>query len=127
LIIEDDAAIRHLLRTCLEDAGYAVKEAENGRDGAKEFRNTHIDLVITDIFMPDCDGLEIIPRLRKLRPNVKILVISGGSGTMDYLKEARMLGAARAIYKPFEIRAILQHVAELLALDTASSSSAKAS
>ncbi len=115
LLIEDDTAVRELLRTCLEGAGYFVQESDTGREGMRKFRKAPCDLVITDIFMPDCDGLDVIRRLRGHHPTVKILAISGGSGTMDYLKEARLLGAARAIHKPFEIQTLLQEVAGLLA------------
>ena len=115
LIIEDDAAVRQLLRLCLEEAGYDVKEATTGRDGTREFRKTPIDLVITDIFMPDCDGLDVIRRLRRLHPSLKILAISGGSGTMDYLREATALGATRVLYKPFVMPTLLRTVGDLLA------------
>ena len=67
-----------------------------------------IHLVITDIFMPDWDGLDVIRRLRHLHPNLKILAISGGSGTMDYLKEARAVGASRALYKPLRDRYLVK-------------------
>jgi len=115
LIIEDDAVVRQLLRLCLEEAGYDVKEATTGRDGTREFRKAPIDLVITDIFMPDCDGLDVIRRLRRLHPSLKILAISGGSGTMDYLREATALGATRVLYKPFVMPTLLRTVSDLLA------------
>lgn len=115
LIIEDDAPLRQLLRLCLEEAGYDVKEAITGRDGTREFRKAPIDLVITDIFMPDCDGLDVIRRLRRLHPRLKILAISGGSGTMDYLRKATSLGATRVLYKPFVVPTLLRTVGDLLA------------
>ena len=77
LIIEDDAAIRHLLRSCLEQAGYEMREAERAKTGYGNVHKSPIHLVITDIFMPDCDGLDVIRRLRRLHPNLKILAISG--------------------------------------------------
>ena len=119
LIIEDDAAVRQLLRLCLEEAGYDVKEATTGRDGTREFRKGPIDLVITDIFMPNCDGLDVIRRLRRLHPSLKILAISGGSGTMDYLREATSLGATRVLYKPFVMPTLLRTVGDLLAAEDA--------
>jgi DNA-binding response OmpR family regulator len=119
VIIEDDAAVREVLRVGLESAGYNVREAKNGRDGTREFRKAPTDLVITDIYMPDCDGLDVIRRLRRVHPKLKILAISGASGTMDFLKTARSLGASRVLYKPFVIADLLKTVAQLLAEDDA--------
>jgi len=115
VVIEDDAAIRDVLRIGLESAGYHVREAKNGRDGTREFRKAPTDLVITDIYMPDCDGLDVIRRLRRVHPKLKILAISGASGTMDFLKTARSLGASRVLYKPFVMTVVLKTVSELLA------------
>lgn len=115
LVIEDDEAIRELLRLGLEEAGYTVREAKHGRDGTREFRKAPIDLVITDLYMPFCDGLDVIRRLRRVHRNLPILAMSGGSGTMDYLRLARTEGASGVIYKPFTIGVVLKAVAELLA------------
>jgi DNA-binding response OmpR family regulator len=113
LIIEDEEAIRQLLRCCLEEAGYSVSEASNGRKGVQAFRKAPTDLVITDIYMPERDGLEVIECLRRTRPTVKILVISGASGTMDYFKLARAAGAS-ALRKPFALQTLLSQVAFLI-------------
>ena len=93
LVIEDDEGIRGLLRIWLEEAGHTVWDTTNGRDGTREFRKAPIDLVITDIYMPLCDGLDVIRRLRRLHAELPILAISGGSGTMDYLRMAQSEGA----------------------------------
>ena len=113
LIIENEEAVRHLLRCCLEEAGYTVNEAPNGRKGVQAFRKAPSDLVITDIYMPECDGLQVIECLRRSRPTVKILVISGASGTMDYFKLARAAGAS-ALRKPFALQTLLSQVAYLI-------------
>jgi DNA-binding response OmpR family regulator len=113
LVIDDEEAVRHLLRLCLEEAGYIVSEAPNGRKGVHAFRNAPTDLVITDIYMPERDGLEVIECLRRSRPTVKILVISGASGTMDYFKLARAAGAS-ALRKPFALQTLLSQVAFLI-------------
>jgi DNA-binding response OmpR family regulator len=113
LIIEDEEAVRHLLRCYLEEAGYIVSEAPNGRKGVQAFRKAPTDLVITDIYMPERDGLEVIECLRRSRPTVKILVISGASGTMDYFKIARAAGAS-ALRKPFALQTLLSQVAFLI-------------
>ena len=114
LIIEDDAAIRQLLRFSLEEAGYMVREAPNGRKGLHAFRQAPPDLVITDIFMPDRDGLEVIESLQRTDPTPKILAISGASGTMDYLKAAKAAGAVCVLRKPFTMSAVRNTIAALL-------------
>ena len=114
LIIDDNAALREVLRVGLETAGHRVREMRNGRDGILAFRKEPYDLVITDIYMPERDGLELIEALRRTHPQVKILAMSGASGTMDYLNKARSLGAAMVIRKPFVMPMLLKAVAELL-------------
>lgn len=114
LIIDDNAALREVLRVGLETAGHSVREMRNGRDGILAFRKEPCDLVITDIYMPERDGLELIEALRRTHPQVKILAMSGASGTMDYLNKARSLGAAMVIRKPFVMPMLLKAVAELL-------------
>ena len=96
LVIEDEEPVRDLLRSCLEDAGYIVSEAPNARKGLQAFRKAPTDLVITDIYMPERDGLKVIECLRRSRPTVKILVILGASGTMGYFKVARAAGSDTA-------------------------------
>lgn len=114
LVIEDIDAVRTLLRLALEEAGYDVQEAANGAEGIRAFRKAPADLVITDIFMPGCDGLEVIQTLRRVDPLVKILAVTGRSDTSDFLKVARMLGAKSVLHKPFEREVLLQTVADLL-------------
>jgi DNA-binding response OmpR family regulator len=114
LIIEDDEALRRVLRLGLEQAGYVVREAQNGRQGVNSFRKAPTDLVITDIYMPDRDGLDVIESLLRTRPTLKIIAISGASGTMDYLNAARTAGAACVLRKPFIISTVLTAIAKLL-------------
>jgi CheY-like chemotaxis protein len=116
LVIEDIDAMRTLLRLSLEEAGYDVQEAANGAEGIRAFRKAPADLVITDIFMLGCDGLEVIQALRRVDPEVKILAVTGRSDTSDFLKVARTLGAKSVLHKPFERDVLLQTVAGLLSL-----------
>jgi CheY-like chemotaxis protein len=114
LIIEDDEALRRVLRLGLEQAGYTVREAKNGRQGVNSFRKAPTDLVITDIYMPDRDGLDVIESLLRTCPTLKIIAISGASGTMDYLNAAKAAGAACVLRKPFIISTVLTAIAKLL-------------
>jgi two-component system, chemotaxis family, chemotaxis protein CheY len=114
LIIDDDPQIRRLLNRILRDAGHAVREAENGRDGVTLFQQHQPDLVITDIVMPDMEGLETILTLRQDGPTVPIIAISGGSDPL-YLKAAGKLGATAELTKPFSATEIVDLVDALLA------------
>lgn len=116
---DDDDAIRGLLRTALEGVGYVVREAANGVEGFQLFRQSPTDLVVTDIYMPGCDGLEVIQTLRRINPDIKILAVTGRSDTADFLKVARMLGASSVLRKPFAMGVFLQTVEQLLSGDAA--------
>ena len=120
LLIEDDEAVRVLLARALMDAGYLVLEAADGQAGIDLYRKTQTDVVITDVVMPEKDGLEVIRQLHSEFPDVKIIAISGGGryGGDSYLKVARALTAVRTLSKPFEIEALLQVVREVLEKET---------
>ncbi|MBM3225343.1 MAG: response regulator [Candidatus Tectomicrobia bacterium] len=117
LLIEDDPLARDMLRQMLERAGYKVVEAEDGRTGIQHFQATAIDLIITDILMPDQDGLETIQELRRLDPDAKIIAISGGgqTGLLDLLPIAEKLGAQATLRKPLRRQELLDAVSQLLA------------
>lgn len=114
LIIDDDEQIRAFLRRVLEAAGYMVSEAPNGQEGLRQFRQTPTALVITDLFMPERDGLEVTMALHRESPTVKIIVLTGGSGQRDFLEVAKLLGAHRTMRKPVTIAELLQAVQEEL-------------
>ena len=81
------------------------------------FREAPADLVITDIYMPGCDGLEVIQTFRRANPGLKILAVSGRSETANFLEVARMLGASSVLRKPFDMGVFLQTVGRLLSAD----------
>ena len=119
LIIDDEEGIRKMMRLALERAGYEVFDAPDGRQGLKIYDQSLPDLVITDIFMPEMEGLETIMALRRENPDVKILTISGGGARgHDYLPVALRLGSSRALAKPFTQRELLSTVLELLETDS---------
>jgi hemerythrin-like metal-binding protein len=116
LVVDDDSLVRASLRTALEYAGHEVVEAANGREGVDFFRGMHADLVITNIVMPEMDGLEEIKELERTNPEIKIIVISGyddrdGGG---YLDLAQKYGAQRTFTKPFDVGEVETAVRELL-------------
>ena len=116
LVIDDDEQMRALLRQVMEWAGYEVIEADNGRTGLASQRKHHADLVITDLIMPEQEGLETITTLKKEFPQLKIVAISGGGriGPEAYLPTAQELGAHRVFSKPFDVRELARTVRELL-------------
>lgn len=117
LVIDDDEQMRILLRQVMEWAGHEVMVASNGREGMLKQRKQQADLVITDLIMPEQEGLETITSLRKEYPQVKIIAISGGGriGPGAYLPAAQELGANRVFSKPFDVRELAATVKELLA------------
>lgn len=119
LIIDDDEQIRIILKQLMEWAGYEVMAAENGKVAMDIQREKPADLVITDLIMPEQEGLETISRLRKEFKDIKIIAISGGGriGPEAYLPAALELGADRVFTKPFEIETVLGAVKELLAAE----------
>jgi DNA-binding response OmpR family regulator len=114
LIIDDDATIRGVIRLYLEDAGYTVLEATDGKAGMRIFSGSPVDLVILDIFMPEKDGIETIQEIREAG-DCKVLAISGGSPTMgmDFLRHAKTFGANAILVKPFSESELLETVRRL--------------
>jgi DNA-binding response OmpR family regulator len=117
LVIDDDAHIRELMQRILSGAGYLVACAVDGNDGVRTFDEFRPDLVITDIIMPDKEGLETIRELRSRDPAVPIIAVSGGGrvGTLDVLSIAEKFGANRILAKPFTLSTLLNLVREALA------------
>ena len=114
ILIEDDADSRIALRRILERAGHTVLEATDGQEGIERYRTTPTELVITDILMPEREGLETIMALRREFPDVKIIAVSGGIGPLDFLHVAARFGAQRTFAKPFDYRELLDAVQELV-------------
>lgn len=113
LVVDDEPQIRRLVRETLEQAGYHVTEACDGKEALQQYRLAPADLVIMDILMPNQDGLETIVALRREFPDLKVMVITGGSdmiGTHNFLDIANMLGAHSTLQKPFEMKALLDTV-----------------
>jgi len=115
LVIDDDHLVRYTLSKILQRNGYDVVTAADGKRAMTVFRAEHPDVVITDIVMPEQEGAETILLLRKERPEVRIIAISGGArtGNLDYLDMARALGADDVIRKPFEAEELLSRLAGL--------------
>ncbi len=119
LIIDDDDQFRRMLRIAVEKGGCEVRTAANGKEGLESYRECAADLVITDLVMPEKEGIETIMELRRDFPGVKIIAVSGGGrvGPDSYLGTAKQLGAIRTFTKPLEMTEFLDAVRELLGLE----------
>lgn len=120
LLAEDDELLRETLRIALEKAGYDVVPASNGVAALNLLRQTEFNVIVTDVLMPEMDGLEVIQSLRKASSDVPIVAISGGGRTrnMDMLEYAREFGADRILPKPLLPRDLIAAVKEVLARKT---------
>jgi len=116
LVIDDDEQMRDLLHKAMNWAGFEVMAAENGRLGQELFEELPADLIITDLIMPEQEGLETIRIMKQNYPAVKIIAISGGGriGPEAYLPAAMELGADRVFSKPFDVKELVTTVQELL-------------
>lgn len=116
LIIDDDRQIREIIREVAEREGYTAIEASDGRQGIRLCGREPVDLVITDIFMPETDGLQVIREIRQGFPGTKIIAISGGGETVagDFLGHAKLFGADRTFSKPLSLSSLAGAVRELL-------------
>lgn len=107
LLIEDNADLRDYLRLALEAEGYEVLTAHNGKEALGLLNGRAIDAVITDLFMPEMDGIETIAALKRRLPGIRVIAMSGRPG-VDYLTVARELGVAHTLRKPFEMDELLK-------------------
>jgi DNA-binding response OmpR family regulator len=117
LVIEDEPSIRALYLAILRDAGHEAAEAPDGAVGVRLFRENPADVVITDIIMPEKEGIEVIMELRRDFPDVKIIAVSGGgkvTTTETCLRLAKSLGAVLTIAKPVSPKELLTAVGEVL-------------
>lgn len=119
LLIDDDNAFRTMLSRAIAHFGHRVLEAPNGKIGLEIFAQENIDVLITDIVMPEKEGLEVLMELRRHRPPVKIIAISGGSQygfSDDYLRTAKVMGASIVLLKPFANERLMAAIDDLLAV-----------
>lgn len=115
LIVDNDAPIRALLRRILEEDGHQTREAANGHVGLMLYRDTPADLVITDIVMPERDGMEVTLALTQEFLDARVIAITAATGHQNFLNVAKLFGARRVIQKPFtseEIRRVVRFTLE---------------
>jgi DNA-binding NtrC family response regulator len=118
LVIDDEQTIRTLLKKMLEREGFDVITASDGKEGMSLFFKTPVDLVITDLIMPEKEGIEIIGEIRKGYPKIPVIAISGGGRNApdSYLNMARILGASAILQKPVDKETLVTAVKNALKL-----------
>lgn len=120
ILVEDDPDLRDLLALILQDSQHSVLRCENGRRAVEYLSHQDADLLVTDLLMPEMDGVETVRAVRRLRPQLPILAISGGlPNPANYLGIARYFGATRVLPKPFQPAELISAIEELLSSDTA--------
>jgi CheY-like chemotaxis protein len=113
LVVDDEEDMRELLRLRLVAAGHRVATASNGREAVRILGLERFDLVLTDILMPEEDGLELIAAIRASQPDMPIIAMSGGGrkSQIDHLQAAGTFGAKALLEKPFSNEALLRSIA----------------
>ena len=119
LVIDDNAELARVLATALRSAGYDVWMADNGKEGMRLLAQHAIDVLVTDIVMPEQDGIETIQLARRANPALRVITISGDSPRHAelYLSMTEKLGADRTLLKPFRLETLLSAVQEVLQLE----------
>lgn len=114
LVVDDDPGIRKVVRTMLEMAGYCVSVAANGKEAVAALQQEIYQVVLTDLVMPEQEGIETIKQIRRDFPEIKVIAMSGAFGG-DYLRIAGYLGAHATLTKPLRMTEVLRTIGETLA------------
>jgi CheY-like chemotaxis protein len=115
LLVEDDQLLSTLIQKALSRQEYEITAAKNGNEAIEKARAESFDLIITDIFMPDKEGIEVIQEIKEIHPGIKIIAISsdGLAGRSSFLKIAEASGAHACLSKPFNPAQLVEKVSEL--------------
>jgi DNA-binding response OmpR family regulator len=115
LVVDDEPSITDLVSLILTEKGYEVSIANDGKQGLKQFESVEPDLVITDIVMPDMEGIEFIKALVKKKKDIPVIVMSGNIVGRKFLKTACLFGAKAALTKPFTTQELIETIDRILA------------
>jgi len=116
LLVDDDPLMRELLAEWLSEAGYCVRQADNGDSALQMLCDQPVGVLVTDMDMPGCNGAQMLAEVREAWPGMPVIAISGGArgGKANWAATAIKLGAAKTLYKPFEKKELLASVKEIL-------------
>ena len=107
LLVDDNDLVRDVLRAMLNAGGFHVQEAQDGAHALRALDNEPFDAILTDLVMPDCDGIELLRKVRQTFPGIRVLAMSGASAAPLYLQAAQVLGASGVLAKPISQDALL--------------------
>lgn len=113
LVVDDDPGVREVIRAMLESVGFSVRLATNGREAVAMLENSQFDLILTDLVMPEQEGITTIKEIRQKYPDLKVIAMSGAFGG-DYLRIAGYLGAHGTLAKPIRLESILNVIDDVL-------------
>lgn len=115
LLIDDDELVRYALKRYLEKKDFRVETLPSGQNAVEKYRSFGPDIIVTDIIMPDIEGIELITTIRNIDPDIPIIAISGGSRRLDtsYLINAELIGANATLEKPFEEEKLVEYINKL--------------
>lgn len=117
LVVDDEPSVLEMVTAMIEPVGYDVIEAGNGAEACVICKEVPVDLIITDIIMPDKNGIDLIMEVKKEYPHIPVIAISGGggiTGRYDYLEIAKLVGANNILRKPFELQELRSVVSEAM-------------
>ncbi len=114
LLVDDDKTVLSMLEQGLSELGYRVIPASQGADAIALHQDNDIDIVVTDILMPEKDGLELMMALREKGSASKIIAMSGSNPANNYLKHAKLFGAKETLQKPFQLEVLTQAIDRVL-------------
>lgn len=117
LLIDDDELVLYALKKYLERKGFEVETLSSGQKAVKKYESFKPDIIVSDIIMPDVEGIELITTIRSIDANIPIIAISGGSRRLDtsYLISAELIGANASLEKPFEEEELVEYINKLTA------------
>lgn len=109
LLIDDEPMVRKIVRKMLERAGHHVVDVENGREGLVQLEQHACELILTDIIMPEVEGIEVLTTVKAKYPQSRVIAMSGGgrTGNIDFLEIASKFGASATLHKPFTYETLL--------------------
>ena len=110
ILVDDNDLVRGVLRAMLDQGGFHVSEAHDGARALRALNAGPFDAILTDLVMPDCDGIELLRKVRRSFPTIRVLAMSGASAAPLYLQAARALGASGVLAKPIDQDVLLAAV-----------------
>ena len=114
LLVDDEDELRTILRDALEKKGFSVTEASRATEGLRSLNAEEFQLVLSDVIMPDMEGIEFLRKLKKLKPDLPVILMSGNAVGQQFFKAAEYFGASFCLQKPFTIEEMMKAIGSVL-------------